>query len=165
MFECRFKKVACGFKICQKKKKKLFILSLPEHWYSQKHYFNEVFTCHWMFSLCSRVVSLMCRLNLSSHRGSSHSVNSVSFADPIMCHNSRVKIALHKYSSSIFQVFTFHSTAVWPCLPLFFWIIITAEQPIWTKKAFARLKYPDSTGCVDCHWDKLQPIAIYSCGH
>lgn len=100
------------------KKKMLFILSLPEHWYSQKHYFNEVFTCHWVFSLCSRVVSLMCRLNLSSHRGSSRSVNSVSFADPIMCHNSRVKIALHKYSSSIFQVFTFHSAAAWPCLPL-----------------------------------------------
>lgn len=104
---------------CACKKKMLFILSLPEHWYSQKHYFNEVFICHWTFSLCSRVVSLMCRLNLSSHRGSSRSVNSVSFADPIMCHNSRVKIALHKYSSSIFQVFTFHSAAAWPCLPLF----------------------------------------------
>lgn len=101
------------------RKKMLFILSLPEHWYSQKHYFNKVFTCHWTFSLCSRVVSLMCRLNLSSHRGSSRSVNSVSFADPIMRHNSRVKIALHKYSSSIFQVFTFRSAAAWPCLPLF----------------------------------------------
>lgn len=57
------KKWPVDLKSAWKKKKMLFILSLPEHWYSQKHYFSEVFTCHWTFSLCSRVVSLMCRLN------------------------------------------------------------------------------------------------------
>lgn len=97
----------------------LFILSLPEHWYSQKHYFNEVFYMPLnIFSVFTGCQSYE-QIKLSSHRGSSRSVNSVSFADPIMHHNARVKIALHKYSSSIFQVFTFHSAAAWPCLPLF----------------------------------------------